>query len=183
MGELIVQKTIDVQKYKEMYHEFVTKKETVMLSFIDEKGEPFTSVAPFVEHNGKLYVYLSEVADHYQLMDTNEKVSALIVADEAESKNRFATERARWICRREKLGNEGYEEIFTLFNKSFGEKMVTMLRKLDFSLFELQPEIGRYVVGFGLAFDTNFDGSIFKHVVIDHTEKDKSNKVGVENDR
>ena len=51
--------------------------------------------------------------------------------------------------------------------------MMTMLRGLDFSLFELTPDMGRYVVGFGLAFNTNLDGSIFEHVVVD-----KNNKAG-----
>lgn len=58
-------------------------------------------------------------------------------------------------------------------NEAFGEKMMTMLRGLDFSLFELTPDMGRYVVGFGLAFNTNLDGSIFEHVVVD-----KNNKAG-----
>lgn len=42
-----------------------------------------------------------------------------------------------------------------------------ILRGLDFSLFELTPFEGRYVVGFGLAFDVTIDGKTFKHVVVD----------------
>lgn len=172
-GGLIVKKSIDVAKYKEMYRTFVDKKETVVLSFIDEHGVPFSSVAPFIEHDGKLYVYISQVAEHYHLMETNRKVDVLIIADEADSNNRFATERARWVCTPKNIGNEGHENIFTAFNEAFGEKMMTMLRGLDFSLFELTPDMGRYVVGFGLAFNTNLDGSIFEHVVVD-----KNNKAG-----
>lgn len=165
-------KAIDVQKFNEKYQTFVKEKETVILSFIDGDGKPFSSCAPFVEKNNKLYVYISEVAEHYRLMETNDYVDALLIGDEAKANNKFATERARWICRTKNIGNDGHEDIFALFNEAHGEKLMNVLRGLDFSLFELSPEQGRYVVGFGLAFNCTIDGSVFEHVVIDKEKEE-----------
>src|SRR5699024_12340112 len=93
-----MKKQIDLNKYKQLYKDFVNKKETVTLSFIKENGEPFSSCTPFVEHDGKIYVYISEIAEHYQLMEQSESVDALIMADEYDTNKLFDKERARWIC-------------------------------------------------------------------------------------
>lgn len=160
-------KTIDIEKYKKMYMDFVQSKQTAVLNFVDEEGKPFSSIVPFVKNNDKLYIYISEVADHYRLTENSEFIDVMVHADESATKNPFATERVRWTCRPKKLGNTGHEEIFNLFDEAFNKNLMDMLRGLDFSLFELTPIKGRYVVGFGLAFDLTIDGETFTHVVVD----------------
>lgn len=91
--------------------------------------------------------------------------------DESATKNPFATERVRWACTPKKLGNDGHEEIFEKFDTAFNKNLMDMLRGLDFALFELTPITGRYVVGFGLAFDLTIDGETFTHVVVDKKQK------------
>lgn len=163
-------KTVDVQKHKEMYLNFIDSKHTAVLNFVNEEGKPFSSIIPFVKKDNKLYIYISEVADHYRLTERSEFIDVMIHADESETKNAFATERVRLLCTPKKLGNEGHEEIFELFNTSFNKNLMDMLRGLDFSLFELDPIEGRYVVGFGLAFDLTIDGETFNHVVVDKSK-------------
>lgn len=162
-----MKKTIDVEKNKEKYLAFVESRKNLILNVIDDEGKPFTSCAPFVKKDGKLYIYISKIAEHYDFIDKSEFVDALILADEAATNNQFATERARWNCTSRNIGNEGHDDVFALFNEEFGEKMMDLLRGLDFSLFELTPLRGRYVVGFGLAFDLDIDANVFTHVVID----------------
>lgn len=160
-------KSIDVEKYKQMYLDFVGMRESAVLNFVDEDGKPFSSIVPFVRKDDKLYIYISEVADHYRLTEKSEFIDVLLRADESATKNPFATERVRWNCTPKKLGNDGYEEIFSLFEVAFNKNLMDMLRGLDFALFELTPLTGRYVVGFGLAFDVTIDGETFNHVVVD----------------
>lgn len=160
-------KSIDVEKYKQMYLDFVGMRESAVLNFVDEDGKPFSSIVPFVRKDDKLYIYISEVADHYRLTEKSEFIDVLLRADESATKNPFATERVRWNCTPKKLGNDGYEEIFSLFEAAFNKNLMDMLRGLDFALFELTPLTGRYVVGFGLAFDVTIDGETFNHVVVD----------------
>ena len=160
-------KVIDLEKNKEKYLQFVESRKNLILNLLDNEGRPFTSCAPFIKKDGKLYIYISQIAEHYGYMENNEYVDALLVADESATKNPFATERARWSCKPTNLGNKGHDEIFELFNSNYGAKLMDVLRGLDFSLFELTPLQGRYVVGFGMAFDLDIDATIFTHVVVD----------------
>lgn len=162
-----MKKLVDIEKNKEKYLQFVESRKNLILSLIDGEGKPFTSYAPFVKKDGKLYIYISQIAEHYGLMEKNEFVDAFLLADESATVNKFATERARWTCTSINLGNEGHEDIFELFNTAHGSKMLDVLRGLDFSLFELTPLQGRYVVGFGMAFNTDINANIFTHVVVD----------------
>lgn len=162
-----MKKAVDLEKNKEKYLQFVESRNNVILSLIDDEGKPFSSYAPFVKKDGKLYIYISKIAEHYDLIEKNEFVDAFIIADESSTANKFATERARWTCTWNNLGNEGNEDIFELFSTNHGAKMMDVLRGLDFSLFQLNPLQGRYVVGFGMAFDLDMDANVFTHVVVD----------------
>ncbi|GAB6992244.1 HugZ family pyridoxamine 5'-phosphate oxidase [Paenibacillus pini] len=164
-------KPIDTEKVKKQYVEFMEERKTLIISTIDDQGTPFISYAPFVKKDEKLYIYISQISDHYRYVENNERINVMLIADETATPNTFARERARWVCSSTNLGNEGNEDVFELFNVKFGEKMMTMLRGLDFSLFELTPFEGRYVIGFGQAFDVNLSGDRFEHVVIDKKSK------------
>lgn len=162
-----MKKPVDLEKNKEKYLQFVESRKNLILSLIDDEGKPFSSYAPFVKKDGKLYIYISKIAEHYDLMEKNEFVDAFLIADESSTANKFATERVRWTCTSMNLGNEGNEYIFALFNADHGAKMMDVLRGLDISLFELVPLQGRYVVGFGMAFNIDIDANVFTHVVVD----------------
>lgn len=166
-----MKKPLDMEQIRTDYEAFIAQKKTVMLSLIDELGQPFASIAACVQHNGKFYVYISKIAEHFQLLEKASVVDALFVADEAVTPNHFATERVRWQCKTALLGNEGHEGVFAKFDEVHNAKMMTVLKGLDFSLFELMPLQGRYVVGFGKAFDLNFADDTMTHVVIDKKEE------------
>ncbi|WP_039042785.1 heme iron utilization protein [Sporosarcina sp. ZBG7A] len=166
-------KAIDLEKYKKSYLEFMEIRKGLVLSMLDGEGKPFTSCAPFVKKDGKLYIYISQVAEHYYHMENSEWIDAMMIADESTTKNPFATERMRMRCTPKNIGNAGHDEIFELFNAQFDSKLLDVLRGLDFSLFELTPSMGRYVVGFGMAFDADISGEVFTHVVVD--KKNKAN--------
>ncbi|PAE36582.1 heme iron utilization protein [Bacillus sp. 7884-1] len=160
-------KHLDTVTLKLKYQEFTNNRKTLVLNTIDENGNPFVSHAPYVKKDGKMYIYISQVSDHYRNVEKNEQIDVLLIADESSTPNLFARERARFACTTSNLGNQGHEDIFNLFNEVFGQKMMEMLRGMDFSLFELKPLEGRYVVGFGQAFDVDLMGDKFDHVVGD----------------
>lgn len=168
-----MRKPVDVEKHRNNYLQFVKGRNVLILSMLDDEGKPFSSCAPFVKKNDKLYIYISQVAEHYHFLEQNNDVDVLLIGDELTTKNAFATERVRWRCKTKNIGNDGNEAIFDLLKEQSNTSLIDMLRGLDFSLFELTPVQGRYVVGFGLAFDLNLDGSKFVHVVVD-----KENKAG-----
>lgn len=162
-----MKKAVDIEKYKQMYVKFLESRQTAVLSFVGKDGKPFSSTTPFVKKDDKLYIYISQIAEHYQLTENSEVVDVLLRADESKTKNPFATERVRFSCTPKNIGNAGHEAIFDLFNEMYGKSMMDLFRGLDFSLFELSPMSGRYVVGFGLAFDLTIDAEVFEHVVVD----------------
>ncbi|SMF77710.1 hypothetical protein SAMN05661091_1472 [Paenibacillus uliginis N3/975] len=165
-------KQLDKEKIKLEYLTFTDSLKTIMLSTLDENGQPFISYAPFVKKNGKLYIYISQIANHYHHIENNPAVDVMFIEDESQSRNLFARQRARFACTAIKVGNEENEDIFNLFGQSFGDSMIRMLQGLDFSLFELTVREGRYVVGFGQAFDIDLSGNRFDLVSRDgHTSE------------
>ncbi|WP_332651535.1 pyridoxamine 5'-phosphate oxidase family protein [Lysinibacillus sp. 54212] len=162
-----MQKSIDIEHIRKNYKAFIGGRKSLLLSLVDKEGHPFSSSAAFVQVNGKFYVYVSRIAQHHSLLEQASVVDVLCVADQAVTQNHFATERARWQCTPKILGNEGYEEIFAAFDDVHSANMMKLLRTLDFSLFELTPIKGRYVVGFGKAFDIDVAADTLTHVVID----------------
>ncbi len=153
---------------RDTYLEFLGATKTLVISSTDEQGQPFISYAPYVVADGRFYLYVSRIAEHYWHLVANDTVSVLLIADEADSNNLFARQRVRFGCTVTRLPDEGdHEEIFGLFRERFKASLINLLKTLDFSLFELTPVNGRYVVGFGKAYDVDLAGTRFDHVVVD----------------
>lgn len=65
------------------------------------------------------------------------------------------------------MPDEGHEHIFERFSETTNAALVRLLRGLDFQLYRLDPLAGRYIVGFGKAYDVDWSGDRFEHVVVD----------------
>ena len=91
----------------------------------------------------------------------------MIIEDEKDAKVTFARNRVSFSGKAARI--EDNEEIFEEFSKKQGENIMNMLRKMDFNIFEIVIENGRYVEGFGKAFDIiNENGQlVMKHVTIE----------------
>lgn len=164
--------TVDLNTERAGYQEFLASRRTLVLSTTDDEGRPFISYAPFVVRDGRFYIYVSRIAEHYWHLLANDRISTLLIADEQDSPNLFARHRARFACTVTRLDEdvddaEQQAALFALFRDRFNASLIDLLRTLDFSLFELAPGPGRYVVGFGKAFDVDLDGTRFEHVVVD----------------
>ncbi|WP_054028322.1 HugZ family protein [Bacillus sp. FJAT-28004] len=168
-------KAMDIEMIKVNYLNFTESLKSVVLGTIDDEGKPFVSYAPFVKYNGKLYIYISRIAHHFRYMEANPSVDVMLLEDESQTTNLFARQRARFVCNAVNIGNEGHIEVFERFEQTFGKNMIGMLRGLDFSLFELTVSEGRYVAGFGQAYDIDLSGEKFEHVARDgHAQAKKA---------
>lgn len=168
-------KQLDLEISKLQYLKFTDSLKTLMLSTVDGDGKPFISYAPFVKKDGKLYIYISRIANHFRYLEANPAVDVMLIEDESATDNQFARQRARFICTAVNIGNEGRDEIFELFGERFGKQMIGVLKTLDFSLFELTASAGRYVAGFGQAFDIDLAADTFEHVARDGHQPAKVN--------
>jgi len=130
-------------------------KKTLLLSTLSADNFPEISYAPYVtDDQGNFYIFISELAAHTQCLLANAKCSVMFVADEDQSQNLFARERLIYSCvsKRVDSSESDYSNMLDRLEETFGN-VVGMLRSLpDFHLFRLQPQQGRYVVGFGKAF-------------------------------
>lgn len=85
-------------------------------------------------------------------------MGALLVSDESETKQPFARTRSSFECDVVMMerGTAECEAIVDKFAAQFGS-IIAVLRELDFRVFRLTPTSGRFVMGFGKAFDFDLD--------------------------
>lgn len=145
----------------------IKNNKTLIISSLDKENNARISYSPFVYMNNNLYIYISKVAEHYNNILNNGNISVMIIEDEKDAKVTFARNRVSFSGKATRI--EDNEEIFEEFSKKQGENIMNMLRKMDFNIFEIVIENGRYVEGFGKAFDIiNENGQlVMKHVTIE----------------
>jgi hypothetical protein len=83
----------------------------------------------------------------------------LLVEDEQDSRQLFARQRVSYDCDVSTVSRDEpeYDVLLDKFQQRFGN-VIDLLRSLpDFILFKLRPYQGRYVVGFGKAYQLSGD--------------------------
>ena len=116
---------------------FINSFKTVVISSILD-GQAVSSYSPFIKENDEFYICISSVADHYHSIKQNpDKISLLFIQDEKDAKS------AR-------------DEFISKFESAFAnESALAFIKEMkDFYIVKLTPTKGRYVKGFGAAYDT-----------------------------
>ncbi|MBD2775230.1 HugZ family protein [Iningainema tapete] len=145
------------------YQGFTDQFQSVMLSTVSADGLPNASYAPFVIDESKnIYIYVSGLSPHTQNLYAVPRVSVLFIDDESQTKQIFARRRLTFDCSASLVerDTELWNQIVDNFEARFGE-LIQMFRSLpDFRIFKLTPNNGRFVIGFGAAYEVdpnNFD--------------------------
>lgn len=130
---------------------------TVQLATVDAQGEPEASYAPCLRRQGLFYIFVSELAVHTRNLLTQPRVSLLFIEDENRSRNLFARKRLTLRCRAKDLPRDSAHanDILLDFRNAFGDTVDLLTALPDFHLFELQPESGSFVKGFGQAWSVD----------------------------
>lgn len=127
-----------------------------MLGTVDHRSLPLVSYAPFVRGaSGGFFVYLSRLSEHTGVLIANPVASVLLIEDESGSREMFARTRISYLCDAAVIErtDPGHERVLEQFSQRFG-RVIELLRSLpDFVLFDLTPRSGRFVMGFGQAYD------------------------------
>jgi hypothetical protein len=131
---------------------------SLMLSTVNEDGTPHASYAPYVMDDAyQLYILTSGLSSHTQNLLRTGQASALIIEDEGEAGQVFARQRLTYDCRVSRVERQTplWETMAQQFEVRFGE-IIAMLRQLeDFQMFCLSPQSGRFVMGFGAAYEVD----------------------------
>lgn len=161
---------------------FMKQRQSLMLSSLKasslagdapEDVWPDISYAPFIWRDGVFYIFISELAAHTRNLMRSESTSVMFIEDEEGNRNPFARRRATFVCRAGQVEREAeaFEPALAELEKAFGPTVGVLKGLSDFRLFALQPVSGRYVVGFGKAYDIDPTNFSLHHVGPDDLQK------------
>jgi len=131
----------------------LAEQRTVHLATVTPAGAPQASVAPFVIHDGALWVYLSALASHVANLRGGAGAGVALVRDEGRCEEPFARPRVSFACAVSEQARESapWHAVLDAFEARFGETAAVVRGLPDFALFRLAPEHGRVVAGFARA--------------------------------
>lgn len=134
---------------------FLTKQQSLMLSTVSEAASPHASYAPFASHENELFIFISQLAAHTQHLLTTPKVGVLMIEDESVCDDVFARTRLSYRMKVEVVArdDEFWPQGIALLKQKLGDRIDLLSQLGDFVLFRLTPLDGRYVKGFGKAYE------------------------------
>lgn len=130
---------------------------SLQLATMTNAYTPLATYTPFSSDNNDegLWILISELSQHAQNLVATPKCSIMIIRDEQDCEQIYARERVQYemqateIDRHQSEWNDGLTALKTRHGK-----LLNLLEQLaDFRLFHLAPKSGRYVVGFGQAYE------------------------------
>lgn len=135
--------------------EFIDSQKSVIISSFDNSC--ISSYAPFIRGNESIFVVISSIAKHYQSIAKNKDlVSVMFIEDESKTRSLFARLRASFSVE-VSFRDELRDNIFDKFELKFSdEPALKLIKELsDFRIVEFKLQNGRFVKGFGKAYDLN----------------------------
>ncbi len=158
----------DLTIHTNKYLALIESQKNLLLSTVSATGEPECSYAPYVRDKaGFFYIFVSELASHTHNMLHKGSASVMFIQPEQQSQNLFARERVIFNCKvsEVKKDNENYDEQLLHMATTFGETIALLRGLPDFHLLSLRPLKGRYIAGFGQAFNINVENGLLQHQI------------------
>jgi heme iron utilization protein len=133
--------------------ELLHTSRSLMLGTIDAAGVPLVSYAPFArDDSGDFLIAVSALAAHQPALATADRVSVMLIEDEAAARQIFARTRLSLECEIKPSPGPDRSQVFAALRERFGE-IADLLEGLgDFHAYRLTPRRGQFVTGFGAAF-------------------------------
>lgn len=156
--------------------DFIHARRSLQLATLDPAGQPYASYAPFAVGDECLYVLLSDIALHAVNLRQNPLASVLVIEDEDTAGELFARKRVNYAVRAELLEHDSaeWQAAMDCLAARHGERPRQLGRHADFRMFRLRPLRGRYVKGFGKAYDLEGEtlaGEAVHHLRDGHQER------------
>ncbi|MDF5490952.1 heme utilization protein HutZ, partial [Vibrio parahaemolyticus] len=151
--------------------EFRQDRRTLQLAAIDAEGRPNVSYAPYVQNQEGYFVLISKIARHARNLLENPNVSLMMIEDEESSKQLFARKRLTFdaVANVVERDTEMWQQVVGQMKERFGEIIDGLSQLEDFVLFNLKPESGLFVKGFGQAYQVSGDDLVdFVHLQEGH---------------
>ena len=142
-------------KLLETYQTFPDRFGSAVLATVSGEGTPQASYAPcVVDESRNIYIFVSGLSAHTQNLTATGKANVLFIEDESKTQQIFARMRLSYDCTATLLEREStqWNAIAQQFEDRFGNIVEVMRGLADFRIFQLQPQSGNFVVGFGAAY-------------------------------
>lgn len=155
---------------------FRDSRKTLQLATINAEGIPNATYAPFAFDSSAYYILVSDIAAHGRNLKNNRNVSILMIEDESECKHIYARKRLTFDTRAELVerDTQAWQQGVDALQARFGEIIDNLSQLGDFNLYRLIPESGRYVKGFGQAFEISGNDLLdFVHLTEGHRQQDQ----------
>ena len=152
---------------EKVWANLIDEMQSLQLSTIGPEGQPHCSYTPYLYRSpNSVYILISQLAAHTRHLLANNNVAIMIIADEKSTSQIFARTRVHYVCQALRIHPEDpeYASVLDDYERRHGQT-VSLLRQLpDFILFQLKPESGQFVMGFGKAYKLTGDNlSVFEH--------------------
>ncbi|MCY4051625.1 MAG: pyridoxamine 5'-phosphate oxidase family protein [Gammaproteobacteria bacterium] len=158
--------TEELSRLKKRASELLSSCKSLQLATVDQYGKPLASYAPFYRtNNGDFFIFVSTLSSHTTNLAIG-TASILIIDDESKSPQIYARNRLAFHCNcvlvnpKENL----YGKILDGLEQRHGDIIQTLRTLSDFHLYQLQPESGSFVIGFGQAYEISPDLNNFSHI-------------------
>ena len=126
-----------------------------LLATIAGEQTPCASYAPLVWVDDHYFLFLSDLAGHTRNLKCCPSLSLMLIEAEDQAANAFMRQRITLQGSAESVSRDdsSFARVLAEFHHRFG-KVIAMIEPLaDFHLFRLQLHTGRFVRGFGQAYD------------------------------
>lgn len=152
-----VKQTHNIAKVKEDLESFIKGFGSVCLATLSRDNEVMCSYAPIIQAPWGSYIYISEVSEHFANIKNNpNNIEIMFLEDESKAASVILRKRARFKVSTSFIerGDE-FDKTFDEFEKISGGigGIKTIRKMLDFHLIKLTFGDGRFVKGFGEAYD------------------------------
>lgn len=145
-------------KPSQAYQIFTQQFDSAVLGTVSDDGLPQASYAPCVIDAARnIHIFVSGLSAHTQNLAATGKASVLFIEDEVKTQQIFARKRLSYDCTASLLDrdDEQWAAIAQQFESRFGNIVEVMKGLSDFRIFQLRPHGGRFVMGFGQAYDVD----------------------------
>jgi len=149
----------DTDSARQDYLALRDRVNSVQLATLGCDATPEASYAPCVWRDGHCFVFLSELASHTQNIKLNPSISLLLIEAETAAGNAFARKRISLFGSAEIVArtDDTYKTVINDFYHRFGDVMKIIEPLADFHLFRIIVQRGRFIRGFGQAYELTGD--------------------------
>ena len=147
----------DKQQIEDHIAQLLDDMKSLMLATVHQDKTPLASYTPFAiaDNDSGLWILVSDLAGHAQNLSLSGLCSCLLIRDEQDSAQVYVRERLQYEMKSVEYPRDHpqWENGIKALRNRQGTLVETLTSLADFRLFLLLPQSGRYVVGFGKAYE------------------------------